>query len=74
MLTLYKFTAYNTQAMYGWGDDQEADAYCEHLNRNREINVYSWTEITDEDEINRHDKGGEGVNLADALQEIADES
>lgn len=74
MLQLYKFSAYNTQAMYGWGDAAEADAYCDHLNRNREINVYSATEITDADEIARHDSNGEGVNLADALQEIADDA
>lgn len=74
MLTLYKFTAYNTQAMYGWGDDAEADAYCEFLNRNREINVYSWIEITDAAEIAKHDANGEGVNLADALQEIANDA
>ena len=72
MLTLYKFHAYNTQAMYGWGDDAEAEAYCEFLNRDREINVYSYSEITDEAEIAKHDGNGEGVNLADAIQEIAD--
>ena len=70
MLQLFKFSAYNTQAMYGWGDAAEADAYCDHLNRDREINVYSYTEITDEDEIAKRD--GDGVNLQDALQEIAD--
>lgn len=72
MLKLYKFTAYNTQAMYGWGDDQEAVAYCDHLNRAREINVYSYAEITDADEIASLDDSGEGVNIADALHEIAD--
>lgn len=72
MNKLYKFHAYNTQAMYGWGDDAEADAYCDFLNRNREINVYSWTEITDTEDIARHESNGEGVNLDDALIEIAD--
>lgn len=71
MLSLYVFRAYNSQAMYGWGDDAEADAYCDHLNRDREINVYSWAQVTDADEIDKRDNG-EGVNLADALQEIAD--
>lgn len=73
MLNLYKFTAYNSQAMYGWGDDADADAYCDHLNRKREINVYGWTQITDADEIARLDNGGAGVNLADELLAIADE-
>ena len=72
MNQLFKFSAYNTQAMFGWGDDAEAAAYCDFLNRDREINVYSFTEITDADEITKHDNGGEGVNLADALQEITD--
>lgn len=73
MNKLYKFAAYNTQAQYGWGDETEADAYCDHLNRNREINVYSFAEITDEDEIAEHESNSEGVNLADELQAIADE-
>ena len=71
MLTLYKFSAYNTQAVYGWGDDADAALYCDFLNRNREVNVYSYSEITDADEIAKHDGNGEGVNLADALQEIS---
>lgn len=74
MLKLFKFTAYNSQAMYGWGNDAEADAYCDHLNRKREINVYSYAEITDSAEIAKRDGNGEGVNLFDALQEIADDS
>ncbi len=68
---LYKFSAYNTQAVYGWGDDREADAYCDYLNKSREINVYSWTEIADEDEIAKRD--GDGVNLQDELQAIDDQ-
>lgn len=74
MLNLYKFSAWNTQAMYGWGDDDEAAKYCEFLNRSREINVYAFEEITDEDQIAEHDGNGEGVNLADELQEIANDA
>lgn len=72
MLKCYKFSAYNTQAMYGWGDDAEADAYCDFLNSDLEINIYSWSEIEDQDEIDELDDGGEGVNLGDALQGIKD--
>ena len=68
---LYKFSAFNTQALYGWGDDADADAYCAFLNRNRDINVYAWMEITDAAEIAERDANGEGVNLADALQDVA---
>ena len=74
MLNLYKFTAYNSQTLYGWGSDAEADAYCDHLNRNREINVYSWAVITDADEIALRDDGETGVILADELQAIADQT
>jgi hypothetical protein len=80
MLQLFEFRAYNTQAMYGWGDADEADQYCDFLNRNREVNAYSVTEITDTDEIDRHDRhdrhdsNADGVNLADALIEIANEA
>ena len=74
MLTLYKFSAYNTQAMYGWGDEAEAAAYCEHLNRDREINVFSYGEITDADEIAKHEHNAEGVNLGDALSDIANDA
>lgn len=69
MLSLFKFTAYNTQAVYGWGDAAEAEAYCDFLNRNREINVYSWAEITDADEIAERTKHEDGVNLEEALQD-----
>lgn len=74
MNKLFKFSAYNSQALYGWGDENEADAYCDHLNRNREINVYSFAEVTDEDEIAKRDDNAEGVNLADALVEIENET
>lgn len=72
MNNLYEFAAYNSQKMYGWGDDAEADAYCDHLNRDREINVYAWRQITDTDEIAKRDRNGEGVLLADELNSIAD--
>jgi hypothetical protein len=68
---LFKFTAYNTQSMYGWGDSAEAERYCDYLNTDREINVYSVYEITDEVEIAKRDRNSEGCNLTDALQEIA---
>lgn len=73
-LQLFKFSAFNSQALFGWGDEAEAEAYCDHLNRDREINVYSFEEITDADEIERRDDGETGVNLGDTLSAIADES
>jgi hypothetical protein len=70
MHTLYVFTAYNTQAMYGWGKEADAEAYCAFLNLNREINVFSWQEVTDEEEVALRDRNAEGVNLSDELYEI----
>lgn len=65
----FKFSAYNSQAIYGYGTEQEADAYCDRLNRNREINVYGAEEITDPDTLADFDAGkrDDGFNLADAL-------
>ena len=74
MNKLFKFSAYNSQMQYGWGDETEADTYADHLNRNREINVYSFTEVTDSDEIAKVEAGyGDQVNLADELTAIRDE-
>lgn len=71
---VYKFTAYNSQAMYGWGTEAEAEAYAEHLNRNREINVYGYGEVTDADELAKLDAGyGDQIDLSDELIAIASE-
>lgn len=37
----YEFTAYNSEAIYGFGTEAEAAKYCDHLNKDREINVYA---------------------------------
>ena len=37
----FMITAYNSPAYYGFGTDQEAEAFCEILNADREVNVYS---------------------------------
>ena len=38
----FEFTAYNSQAVYGYGTKSEADKYCDHLNKGREVNVYGY--------------------------------
>lgn len=68
----YKFSAYNSQAIYGWGSEVEADIYADHLNRNREINVFGFAEVTDvallaELESGYHDQ----VDLDDELAAIS---
>lgn len=38
--TTYKFSAYNTESVYGFGTTSEATQYLEWLNQNREINKF----------------------------------
>lgn len=45
MTSFFKIAAYNTQALYFWGTEANADRYVEWLNRDREINTYSMQEI-----------------------------
>jgi hypothetical protein len=72
MLKCYQFTAYNSQAVHGWGDEAEAARYADHLNRNREINVYSWREVTDAETLAELEAGyHHQVNLDDELAAIA---
>lgn len=70
MNRLFKFSAFNSQTLYGWGRESEASSYCDYINRDRKINVYSFSEISCGPEISRIDSNGEGVNLFEALEEI----
>lgn len=65
----YKFTAYNTQARYGYGTEAQAERYVDLLNKGRDINVYAYAQITDADEIANLENGDTGFNLDDALSE-----
>ncbi len=64
----YEFTAYNSQALYGYGTADEAGAYCAILNRDREVNVYGYQTLNNESAA-RLDDGDDtdGFNLSDAL-------
>lgn len=65
----FMFTAYNSQAHYGFGTRQEADKYCDILNRNREVGQYGYNEITDADALASLNNGDDtdGFRLDDAL-------
>jgi hypothetical protein len=66
----YEFRAYNTQVQYGYGTSSEADDYCDHLNKNREINHYAAYAIPDEQAIEMGlEQNTEAFSLADALAE-----
>ncbi len=45
----YRIAAPNSDALYGYGTAAEADAYLSRLNHDREIDLYTATEITDTD-------------------------
>ena len=40
METTYKFSAYNTESIYGYGTEDEATRYLEFLNYRRSFNLY----------------------------------
>ncbi|NJN00051.1 MAG: hypothetical protein HC800_25530 [Phormidesmis sp. RL_2_1] len=40
MESIFCFTAYNTEAIYGWGSEEEATAYLNYLNKDRGTNQY----------------------------------
>lgn len=68
------FTAYNSQAHYGFGTEAEADAYSDILNRKREINVYGYEAVEDEDALLNLSNGydTDGFRLDDAIANQAD--
>jgi len=70
----YAFTAYNSQAHYGFGTEQEADKYQDILNRNREVNQYHYRAMSQE-EAARLDSGDDtdGFRLDLALDTQAEQ-
>jgi hypothetical protein len=67
-----RFSAYNTEAQYGFGTSVEAERYCAFLNRKREINTYSYQEVTDKDEVEKLKKRSDLMRLDEELGAIAD--
>ena len=61
METTYKFSAYNTESVYGFGTANEATQYLEWLNQNREINKFEMeiSSLSDEQAENL------AINLSD---------
>lgn len=55
----FAFTAYNSQALYGYGTAAEADRYCDLINADREINVYGYDELDDAERIAALDSGAD---------------
>ena len=58
----YVFRAYNSVTLFGYTHDPAiAESYCDRLNRNREINVYSVRAATDRNLLNELDSGVHAV-------------
>ena len=59
MTSFFKIAAYNTEALYFWGTEENAERYVDWLNRDREINTYSaqaipeaeWSDYEDRDDV-----------------------
>lgn len=59
MTSFFKITAHNAQEIIFWGADADCARYVDHLNRNRNINVYSmeaipeaeWSEYEGRDDV-----------------------
>jgi hypothetical protein len=65
----YRFEAYNTEAQYGWGTESDAKAYCDYINRDRDIvNCYSYFECNSEQVVwLNDDDNNEGFDLYETL-------
>ncbi len=66
----FAFTAYNSQALYGFGTQAEADRYCDIINASRDINVYGAEEVEDADRVAALDSGDDqsGFTILDEIQ------
>jgi len=70
----FKFSAYNSESIYGYGTIDEAESYLSILNKNREINHYIFFIVTDKDEIFELNKdgalgGNKGIDLHNEINE-----
>ena len=74
MTSFYKIEAFNTAALYFWGTEEDVDRYVDHLNRNREINVYGyraipedqWEEYEGRDDVMNGEEAGWDDFIVDA--------
>lgn len=65
----YKFVAYNTQTLYGYGTAEEADQFSDQLNASRVINHYAAHALDEATatELKLEDNT-EAFNIGDELQ------
>ena len=62
----YEFAASNAETLYGYGTEREALLFLEHLNSNREINLFQVFEsaLTDEE--------ADAAGVINLMEELAD--
>jgi hypothetical protein len=64
--TWYAFRAFNSQNIYAYGTEQQAERYADKLNKNRDINVYGAYRLTDDEAAEMELEGNtEAFNLDD---------
>lgn len=68
----FAFRAYNSQTLYGYGTADEADAYSDHLNKGKEINLYAAHPLGNDDETDAAHRDN-GISLEDELAAIEGE-
>ena len=67
----FAFRALNSQTLYGFGTDQQADKFTDHLNQRRETDVYSACPLTTDEAIElRVDEQDNAFNLEDELRAL----
>lgn len=69
----FAFKAYNTQTQYGYGTETQAEAYADHLNKHREINLFAAHKLSAEEAQERglNEGYGDSFNLEDC--DVGDE-
>lgn len=69
---LFLFTAWNSQSVYGWGDESDAMQYADRLNADREVNLYGFDLVEDAETIEKVEQDQSGINLYDELTAAAE--
>jgi hypothetical protein len=68
----YVFKAYNSQAIYAYGTEHEADKYCDALNNRAIINLYSYEVCNEKMSYELENERNDGFNLSDYFEQSAE--
>jgi hypothetical protein len=66
----FRLAVYNANAIYCWGTYDNAERFCDHLNQDREFNLYA-PHIVSEEKLKELEENSEAINLDDELAAIA---